>query len=122
MTTSSVAARDVGPEERYRLVTEFQTSGLCLREFAQPRGLATSSFHRWVRKVEAGWRPSDPNPPRARMERQLKGDLVEIEAVPEVQRPALPVVVRLPAGVRIEVPAELVERVLRRLLVVGALC
>jgi transposase-like protein len=123
MATSSVSAFDVSPEERYRLVTEFQASGLCLREFAQPRGLATSSFHRWVRKVEAGWRPSDSKPPRARMERQLEGLLAEVEVVPQqMQRAASPVVVRLPAGVRIEFPAELVERVLRRLLMSGAPC
>jgi transposase len=122
MATSSVSAFDVSPEERYRLATEFQTSGLCLREFAEPRGLSTSSLHRWVQKVEAGWQPSDPKPPRARMERQLQGELAEIEVLPTIRSAARPVVVCLPAGVRIEVPAELVERLLQRLLVVGAPC
>jgi transposase-like protein len=47
-------------EEVRQLVSAFQTSGLCAREFCQRHGLASSTLRRNLQRVGAGRAPAQP--------------------------------------------------------------
>jgi transposase-like protein len=85
--------RRTSPEQRRRLLTEFERTGLPVAEFARRAGLKYSTFARWVQ----GHRRA-PRSPRQSPVRWL-------EAVVAPAAGATPLLVHLPGGARLELQA-----------------
>jgi transposase-like protein len=107
-------------ERREEVLSEFERSGMPASKFAQHIGVKYSTFANWVQRhrKENGDRV-------ARVERRaLKWVEAKVEA--DAGAGAQPLVVHLPAGIRMEVgdvaQAALAAEVLRRLVGGGAPC
>lgn len=124
-----VKADRVSEEERRELVREFESSGSSVAEFSWRHGLSSSTFWTWSKKYasDSGQRSRSAKKARPSGRRARSKDspssralvalaFAEVVVGPCAPSGRSPVVVHLPLGVRVEVPAELVEAGIRRLL------
>lgn len=117
-----VLARDLDERAREKLVAEMDASELGLVAFARSRGVNPSTLCRWAQRYRRG-HPLVSGPQSEIGEREGGGlGFAEVVVGGEVPVRHAPVVVQLPLGVRVEIPADLVEGALRRLLVLDARC
>jgi hypothetical protein len=79
-----------------RRVRRFERSGLTVARFCRQEGVAKASFYRWRHKL-ADRRPTTTT--------HGGGDQMPVFQAVRVTRPDSPVLVQLPGGVRVEVPA-----------------
>jgi transposase-like protein len=101
-----------------RFVDEFESTEEGLNAFARSRGVNPSTLHRWVQQRRRGFPLLSAGPSRERatsreVDRVGFSEVMVGRGVASIRSP---VVVHLPLGVRVEIPAELVEGGLRRLL------
>lgn len=75
-----------------RRVRRFDCSGLTIARFCEQEGVAKASFYRWRNKLA-----DQRSPTRG-------GDQMPAFQAVRVTQPDMPVAIRLPGGVRIEVP------------------
>lgn len=113
-----VLARDLDEQARLRLVNEFECSDEGLVAFARSQGVNPSTLCRWTQQHRQGLPlvSAAPEPEHGLSREVMRVDFSEVVVGSGVAGVRSPVVVHLPLGVRMEIPAELVENGLRRLL------
>lgn len=115
-----VLARDLDEHARLRLVEELEGSDEGLMAFARSRGVNPSTLCRWRQQRLQGLplvgSVAGAEPEANKAEEVMRVGFSEVMVGSGVAGVRSPVVVHLPLGVRVEIPAELVESGLRRLL------